>query len=63
MSDLVESSAVGHQLVRLRGCSDSQRGLEALNTDVDGSVALEAVTRQRLVKTQQTVCCSELLSV
>jgi hypothetical protein len=53
VSDLVESSAVGSQLVQLRSCSDSQRGLEAVNTEVDGSAALEAVIRQRLAKTQQ----------
>jgi hypothetical protein len=42
--------------VQLRSCSeigDSQRRREAVNTDVERSTALEAVTR-RLVKTQQT---------
>jgi hypothetical protein len=38
-----------------------------VNTEVEGATALEVVTRQRLVKTQQTekisTCCSELLSV
>jgi hypothetical protein len=38
--------------------SDSQQGREALTTEVEGCVALEAVARQRL-KLQQT-CCSEL---
>jgi hypothetical protein len=33
---------------------DSQRGREAVNTEVEGPTALEAVTRQRLAKTQQT---------
>jgi hypothetical protein len=40
--------------VQLGSCSeigDSQRGREAVNTEVEGSTALEAVTRQRLVKT------------
>jgi hypothetical protein len=51
------SSAVGIQLVQLGNCSeigDSQRGREAVNADVQGPTTLEAVTRQRLVKTQQT---------
>jgi hypothetical protein len=52
VSDLVESSAIGGQLVQLESCSDSQRELEAVNKEVEGSTALEAVTRQRLVKTQ-----------
>jgi hypothetical protein len=38
-----------------------------VNTHDDRSTALEAVTRQRLVKTQQTeefsTCCCEMLSV
>jgi hypothetical protein len=33
---------------------DSQRKHEAVNMEVEGSTALEAVTGQRLVKTQQT---------
>jgi hypothetical protein len=33
---------------------DSQRGREDMNKKVEGSTALEAVTRQLLVKTQQT---------
>jgi hypothetical protein len=51
------SSAVGSQLVQLGSCSeigDSKRGREAMNMEVEGSAALEDVTRQRLVKTQQT---------
>jgi hypothetical protein len=54
VNDLVESSAVGSQLVQLGSCSDRQGGLEAVNTKIDGSSALETVTRQRLRKTQQT---------
>jgi hypothetical protein len=57
VSDLVMSSAVGSQSVQLGSCSEigeSQRGREAVNTEVEGSTVLEAVTRQRLVKTQQT---------
>jgi hypothetical protein len=49
--------AVGSQLDQLRSCSeigDSQKGHEAVNREVEGSTALEAVTRQQLVKTQQT---------
>jgi hypothetical protein len=53
-SDLVESSVVGRELIRLENCRVSQRGLEAVNTEVEGSTVLETVTRQRLVKTQQT---------
>jgi hypothetical protein len=34
-----------------------------VNTEAEESRALEAVTSQRLVKTHQTMCCSELLSV
>jgi hypothetical protein len=52
VSDLAESSALGSQLVHLANCSDSQRGLEAVNTEAEGSTTLEAITRQRLVKTQ-----------
>jgi hypothetical protein len=41
--------------------------LEAVNTEVEGSTVLKAVTRQRLVKTEQTektqYMLSELLSV
>jgi hypothetical protein len=43
--------------VQFRSCNeigDSQRGREAVNTEVEGSTALEAVTRPRLVKAQQT---------
>jgi hypothetical protein len=45
------------KLVQLGSCSeigDSQRGREAVNTKVEGSTALKAVTRRRLVKTQQS---------
>jgi hypothetical protein len=48
-SSRVESSAV-------ESCSklgDSQRGREAMNTEVERSTTLEAVSRQRQVKTQQ----------
>jgi hypothetical protein len=51
----VESSAIGSQLVQLGSCGeigDSQRGHEAVNTEVEGTTALEAVTRQP-VNTQQ----------
>jgi hypothetical protein len=47
----VESSAVRSQLVQLG--SFSERGHEAMNMEVEGYVALEAITRQ-LVNTQQT---------
>jgi hypothetical protein len=53
--DVVLSSVLGSQLVQLRSCTEtgcSQRGCEAVNTEADGSTELEAVTRQRLVKTQ-----------
>jgi hypothetical protein len=43
--------------VQLGICSeidDNQRRREAVNTEVVGFTALEAVTRQRLMKTQQT---------
>jgi hypothetical protein len=33
---------------------DSQRGREAVNAEVEGYTALEAVISQRLVKTRQT---------
>jgi hypothetical protein len=49
------SSAVGSQLIQPGSCSeigDSQRGREAVNTEVEGSTVLEAVIRQRLVKIQ-----------
>jgi hypothetical protein len=42
--------------VQLGSCSergDSQRGLETVNVEVEGSTALKAVTGKRLVKTQQ----------
>jgi hypothetical protein len=51
------SSEAGSRLVQLGSCNataDSQRGREAVNTEFEGSTALEAVTRPRLVKTQQT---------
>jgi hypothetical protein len=53
----VVSSADESKLAQLGSCTetgDSQRGREAVNTEVEGSTALGAVTRQRLVKTQQT---------
>jgi hypothetical protein len=53
--ELVENSVFGSQLVQLGSSSetgDSQQGREAVNTKVEGSTALEAVTG--LVKTQQT---------
>jgi hypothetical protein len=49
--------AVGSQLVQLEICSetgDSQQRHEAVNMEVEGSMALEAVNGRRLVKTQQT---------
>jgi hypothetical protein len=46
-STLVESSAVGSQLVQLGSCSEG----EAVNKEVEGTMALEAATRQRLLKT------------
>jgi hypothetical protein len=42
----IESSAVGSQLGSCSEIDDSQRGREAVNTEVEGSTALEAVTRQ-----------------
>jgi hypothetical protein len=33
---------------------ESQRRREAVNAEVEGSTTLEAVTRKRLAKTQQT---------
>jgi hypothetical protein len=54
VSGLFESSAFGSQLAQLRSCSDSQQGLEAVNTEVKVSTALEAIIRRRVVKTQQT---------
>jgi hypothetical protein len=57
VSDLVESSTAVSQLVQLACCSkigDSQRGCETVNTEVEVSMSLEAITRQRLMKTQQT---------
>jgi hypothetical protein len=50
--DLVESSTAGSQLVRLRNCGDSQRGLEAMYTKVEGSKASQTITR-RLMKIRQ----------
>jgi hypothetical protein len=52
----VVSSAVGSQLFQLGSCSeigDSQQERKAVDMEVEESTALEAVTRQRLVKTQQ----------
>jgi hypothetical protein len=46
--DLAECPAVGSQLVQLGSCSDSQQGLETVNTETGGSTTLEAVVRQRL---------------
>jgi hypothetical protein len=43
--------------VQLWSCSrigDNERRREAVNKGVDGSTPLEAVTRQKLVKAQQT---------
>jgi hypothetical protein len=56
VSDLVESSTVGSQIVQLGSgseISDRLRGREATNTEVVGITALEAAYRQRL-KIQQT---------
>jgi hypothetical protein len=67
VSNSVETSTAGNQLVQLGSCSEkgnSQRRREAVNTKVMGSEALEAVTRQRLVKTRKTdLVRSELQSV
>jgi hypothetical protein len=41
LSDVVESSAVGRQLVQVGSCSDRQRGLEAVNTEAEGSTVLK----------------------
>jgi hypothetical protein len=54
VSGLAEISAVGNHLVQLGSYRDSQRGLDAKNTEVEASTALEAVTRQQVLKTQQT---------
>jgi hypothetical protein len=46
-SSWIESSAVGSQLVQLWSCTetgDNQEGHEAVNTEVEGSTALEAIT-------------------
>jgi hypothetical protein len=51
LSDLVLSLSVGSQLVQLRifnEIGNGQRGCEAMNTEVGGSTALEAVMRQLL---------------
>jgi hypothetical protein len=44
LSDLIESLAAGSPLVHLGSCSYSQRGPEAVNSEVVGCRALEAVT-------------------
>jgi hypothetical protein len=57
VNKLVFSSAVESQFIQLGSCSemgDSQRRREVVNTELEGSMALETATRQRLVKTQQT---------
>jgi hypothetical protein len=49
--------AIGSQVVQLGSYSeigDSQQGREAVNTEAEEATALEAVTRQWLVKRQQT---------
>jgi hypothetical protein len=38
----------------LEATGDSQRGREAVNTEFERSTMLEALTRQRLGKTEQT---------
>jgi hypothetical protein len=54
-NDLVESSTVGSQIVQLGSYSEiGDRRREAVSIEVEGSTALAAITRQRLVKTQQT---------
>jgi hypothetical protein len=58
------SSAVVSQLVQLGSCSDigeSQRRSEAVITEVEEYTAFAAVTRQRLMKTQQTEKTSYVL--
>jgi hypothetical protein len=57
VNKLLFISAVGSQLIQLGSCceiGDSQRRHEAVNTEVEGCTALEAVIKQRPVKTQQT---------
>jgi hypothetical protein len=49
----VDSELIGSQLASWRDIGDSQQGHEAVNTEVDGSTALEAVTRQAM-NTEQT---------
>lgn len=44
-SSRIESSAVGSQLESCSEIGDRQRGREAMNAEVEGSTALEAVTR------------------
>jgi hypothetical protein len=48
------ATSLGVQLGSCSEIGDSQRGREAVNTEVEESTALEAVTRQRLVRAQQT---------
>jgi hypothetical protein len=48
------SSAVGSPLLQLGTRGDSQREREAVNREVEGSTALETVTRQRLMMIQHT---------
>jgi hypothetical protein len=54
LSSRVESSTVGSQLGSCSEIGDGQRGREAVDMEAEGYMALEAVTRQRLVKKQQT---------
>lgn len=53
VSDLVKSSIAGSQIVQLGSCDNSQRRLETVNTEIEGSTELKAGTRQRLEKMQQ----------
>lgn len=51
------SLAVVSPLVQLGSCSEigsSKQGCEAVNMEVERSMTLEAITRQRLMKIQQT---------
>jgi hypothetical protein len=60
-----ESSATGSQVGSYSETGDSQRGHEAVNTEVEGTMALEAVGRQPVNRRLRrfSTCCSELQSV
>jgi hypothetical protein len=54
VGELISWEFGSRKSLQLGSCSGSQRGREALNMEVDGCTLLEAVTRQRFLKTQQT---------